>query len=291
MQVKRLLRDLAHHFLEDDVQNVGAMMAYYAVISLFPMIAFVLTLALVVLDPDTVRQGLHMATETVPASVRDVLARRVDALLNAVGAKFAVLSALLALWSASRGVIALMAALNRMYHVEETRSWLRRQAIAILVTAGVAVLIVVALSLLLLGPYVGHRAADRFGLSDAFDVAWRFTRWTGAGLLVMLVWAITYKFLPNTHAQFRIFTPGAIAGVLLWLAISSLFGLYLAHFSSYEATYGALGGAIIFLTWLWLSNIALLVGAEINDVVAGLREREAPEGDRAEHVHDAVPAR
>ena len=89
----------------------------------------------------------------------------------------------------------------------------------------------------------------------------------------MFVWAIVYKFLPNTDAPFRVFTPGAFVGVLLWLGISALFGLYLSHFNSYEATYGALGGAIIFLTWLWLSNIAMLVGAEINDVLADIKAR------------------
>ena len=88
----------------------------------------------------------------------------------------------------------------------------------------------------------------------------------------MVVWAVLYKFLPNTDAPFRIFTPGAVVGVLLWLGISALFGVYLDHFDSYEATYGALGAAIIFLTWLWLSNIALLFGAEVNDVLADLRK-------------------
>jgi YihY family inner membrane protein len=87
----------------------------------------------------------------------------------------------------------------------------------------------------------------------------------------MLVWAICYKFLANTDAPFRIFTPGAFIGVLIWLGISALFGLYLTHFNSYEATYGTLGGAIIFLTWLWFSNIALMVGAEINDVLADIK--------------------
>ena len=96
-------------------------------------------------------------------------------------------------------------------------------------------------------------------------------------------------FLPDTDAPFRVFTPGAITGVILWLAISYAFGVYLGHFNSYEATYGALGTAIIFLTWLWLSNIALLFGAEINDVLADLRAHEDPAAarlaDTQEHVH------
>jgi membrane protein len=92
----------------------------------------------------------------------------------------------------------------------------------------------------------------------------------------MVVWAALYKVLPNTNAPFRIFTPGSIVGVLLWLGISYGFGIYLAHFNHYETTYGALGGGIIFLTWLWLSNIALLFGAEINDVLADIRRDTSP---------------
>jgi membrane protein len=193
------------------------------------------------------------------------------ALLKSAHAGFAIGGAALALWGASRGASALMGALNAMFNKGETRPWWRRQLIAIAVTLGVALAVVVALALLVAGPTVGHWLTDRFGLGGAFDVAWDVGRWVGAGLLVMLVWAVLYKFLPNTRAPFRIFTPGAIVGVLLWLGISYGFGFYLSHFNSYATTYGALGGGIIFLTWLWLSNIAILFGAEINDVLADLR--------------------
>jgi len=270
MQVKRFAKQLAHELAEDNVPDVGAMMAYYAVMALFPMLIFVLSIALLVIPADTVRQGLAMATETVPPSVRDMIAGRVDQLLGTAGAGFAIVGAVLALWGASRGAVSLMGALNTMFSKKETRSWLRRQLTAIAVTLVVAILAVLALGLLVVGPVASHWAAERFGHGHAFGIAWNVGRWVGAGVLVMIVWAICYKFLPNTDARFRIFTPGAAIGVLIWLGISALFGLYLDHFNSYEATYGALGGAIIFLTWLWLSNIALLTGAEINDVIADL---------------------
>jgi len=238
-----------------------------------------------------VRQGLAMATETMPLSVRDVIAGRVDSLISASGAGFAVLGAAIALWGASRGASSMMGALNTMFNKKETRSWIRRQLIAIAVTVVVALLAVVALGLLVVGPWLGHWAADYFGLGSQFDLAWSIGRWVGAGLLVMFVWAICYKYLPNTDAPFRIFTPGAVVGVLLWLGISALFGLYISHFNSYEATYGALGGAIIFLTWLWLSSVAMLVGAEINDVLADIRAPEDPAaaqladpGEKGAHV-------
>lgn len=287
MQVKRFSRDLVKHFLDDNVQNVAAMMAYYAVLALFPMLFFVLSVALLVIPRDTIQQGIQMATQTLPPGVKDILSTRADHLIAAAGAGFAVLGAVLALWGASRGAVSMITALDDMFHKKETRPWWKRQLIAIAVTLGVAILTVVALGLLVVGPAIGHWLADKLGMGhQAFDVLWGFVRWIGAGVLVMLVWAIIYKFLPNTDAPFRIFTPGAISGVLLWLGISALFGLYLGHFNSYEATYGALGTAIIFLTWLWLSNIALLVGAEINDILADMRAHESEAAAQLANPHE-----
>jgi membrane protein len=182
-------------------------------------------------------------------------------------------------------VTALMGALNTMCHVRETRSWLRRQLIAILVTVGIGVLIVIALGLLVIGPLAGHWLASHFDLGAEFAVAWNLARWFGAGVLVMFVWAILYRFLPNTDAPFHMFTPGAVVGVIVWLAMSYGFGIYLSHFGHFEATYGALGSAIIFLTWLWLSNIALLGGAAINATLAELREHALPASDPGETSH------
>jgi membrane protein len=268
----RFFKMLGRELLADQIDNVGAMMAYYAVLALFPMLVFILTLGSLVLDDATVQQGVAMATSTMPASTRGLIASYVQNFMDHAGAGFAIGGALVALWGASRGAVALSGALNAMFNKQETRPWWKRQVIAIAMTVAVAILVIFALALLVAGPIVGHWAADRFGLGDAFDVAWGIGRWLGAYVLVMVVWALVYKFLPNTDAPFRIFTPGAAIGVALWLGVSVLFGLYLGHFNSYEATYGTLGGAIIFLTWLWLSNMALLLGAVINDVLADLRK-------------------
>ena len=274
--VLRFLKRLGGDALDDNITDVAAMMAYYAVLALFPMLVFVITIAMLVLDNETILQGVSMATQAMPHTTRELIASRVMAFVNTADAGFAISGAALALWGASRGTAALGGALNTMFKKKETRSWIRRQLIAIAVTIAVASLVILALLLLVVGPTAGHWAADRFGLGEAFDVSWGIGRWVGAGVLVMLVWAILYKFLPNTKAPFRIFTPGAAVGVVLWLGMSALFGLYLGHFDSYEATYGALGAGIIFLTWLWLSNMALLFGAEIDDVLADFRKHKSP---------------
>lgn len=272
---RRFFTQLFHDAMADNITDVGAMMAYYAVLSLFPMLVFVVTIALLVIPVDTIHQGLQMVTDAMPPATAEVVTTQVDKLIDSAHAGFAIGGAAIALWGASRGAASLMTALDVMFDKKETRPWWKRQLIAIGVTAAVAVLVVLALGLLVVGPPAGHWAADRFGLGSAFDIAWGVGRWIGAGVLVMLVWAILYKFLPDTDAPFRVFTPGAISGVLVWLGISYGFGLYLSHFNSYATTYGALGGAIIFLTWIWLSNIALLLGAEIDDVLADLRKHDS----------------
>jgi membrane protein len=229
-----------------------------------------------------------MATEAMPASTRDVVTTQVLSLMKAAHAGFAIGGAALALWGASRGASSLMGALNAMFNKTETRAWWKRQLIAIGVTLGVAILVIVALGLLVIGPAGGHWLADRIGLGGAFDTGWSVGRWVGAGLLVMVVWAALYKFLPNTNAPFRIFTPGSVIGVLLWLGISYGFGFYLGHVNNYATTYGALGGGIIFLTWLWLSNIALLFGAEINDVLAQIRRDRSPAAAMLADEHEVA---
>jgi membrane protein len=286
--VRRFFVQLYNELLNDNITDIGAMMAYYAILSLFPMLVFVVTLALLVLSDETLLQGMAMATHAMPASASELLTTQVIALTKTAHAGFAIGGAALALWGASRGVSSLMGALNAMFNKSETRPWWKRQLIAIAVTLGVAIAVVVALGLLVVGPVAGHWLADRFGLGHVFDVAWDIGRWVGAGLLVMVLWAVLYKFLPNTNAPFRVFTPGAITGVALWLGISYGFGVYLSHFDSYAATYGALGGGIIFLTWLWLSNIALLFGAEINDVLADLRKHRSAAAAELAEENDAV---
>lgn len=273
--IARFFKQLVKQVLSHDIDDAAAMLAYYTVLSAFPMLVFVVTLGVLVIPEATLADGVQMATAQFPQAIHDLVAERVHAFASASTSWYAILGILIALWGASRGAVALMKALGRLHGKGETRSWVRRQLTAIGVTFAVAALVILALALLLVGPIVGHWIADRFGLGGVFDWSWTIARWVGAGLLVMLVWAIAYRFLPNTHAPFRIFTPGAAIGVALWLAISRLFQLYVSHWSSYDKTYGTLGGAIILLTWIWLSNMALLFGAEINDVLADLRAHDS----------------
>ena len=266
------LRKLGHALARDAIDDVGAMMAYYAILAVFPMVFFVATVAALVLPAHTIADGARLVLEAVPKTTRDLFASQVDAAASHARPEFAFGTVIFAIWGASRGASGAMHSLNTLFGKIETRSWLRRQAIAIALTLGLALLLVIALGLLVAGPVIGRGVAVRLGLGSAFTIAWAVGRWILAGLIVMIVWALAYRVLPDTDAPFRIFTPGAVVSVGLWLAASRLFALYFDHVGSYTLIYGALGSAIIFLTWLWLSAMSLLFGAEINEVLAEIQQ-------------------
>ncbi len=267
MRTRAFFKSLWREVNDDSITDVSAMMTYYAIFALFPMMVFVVTLALLVLPPHVIDDAVHLAASAMPKPVSAMFTDQVARMEGAAGAGFAIGSAALALWGASRGAASLMTALNDMFNKKETRPWWKRQLIAIGATLVVAALLVLAMGLLAVGPVVGLAPL----------------RWVIAALLVMLVWALLYKWLPDTDAPFRIFTPGAVTGVALWFGITQVFGLYLDKFASYELTYGALATVVVFMTWLWLSNLALLLGAEVNDVLADLRRNVSPAAAQLAH--------
>ena len=272
--MKSFLRKLGHAVSRDAIDDVGAMMAYYVILAMLPMLLFVVTLAVLVFPAPQIVGAADVVLAAAPSSVRSLITGQVDTLAHHARAGFAFGTVVFAVWGASRGASGLMLALNRLFGRTETRSWLRRQAIATVLTVGVAGLLVIAVGLVVIGPTIGHVVANQLGLGSFFDLGWSVFRWLGAGLLMMVVWALAYRFLPDTDVPFRIFTPGALVGVVLWLGISWLFELYLDRFAIHASVYGALGGAVIFLTWLWLSSVSMLFAAEINELRAGSpRER------------------
>jgi membrane protein len=275
-----MLRKLGHAVARDAIDDVGAMIAFYAILAVFPMLFFVVTLAALVLPAHTIAESAALALGGAPSTTRDLFASQIDAVISHARPGFAFGTMMFAVWGASRGASALMVALNRLFGKVETRSWLRRQAIAIALTLGVAVLLLIALGLLVAGPLLGRVIGDRLGLGSAFAIGWAVGRWMLAGLVVMVVWALAYRFLPDTDAPLRIFTPGAVVSVGLWLAMSRLIGLYYDHLGSFTFIYGALGSAVIFLTWLWLSGMSLLLGAEINEVRAKIESEQSPTSAR-----------
>lgn len=169
-------------------------------------------------------------------------------------------------------------ALNKIFRVEEGRGFVKQKTTDLAWTLAVMALVLVTFVLIFLGGSLATDVFDTIGLGESAAVAWKILRWPAALGVAMLIYAIVYYASPNVEVrQFRWITPGAVTGVLLWILTSALFFVYVSNFSSYSATYGAFAGAVILLVWLWVTNLALLFGAELNAVVGLRRAKYLPE--------------
>ena len=271
-------RKTAREFSKDQCTDIAAALTYYAVLSLFPAILAVVSLLGVFGQGQrTVDAVLDVVGDLASPSVVDAIRQPVQQLVAAPSAGVAlVVGILAALWSASGYVGAFGRALNRMYEIDEGRPIWKLRPIMLLVTL-IALLMVAAVAVMLAvsGP-IATSIGNAIGLGDTGLLVWNIARWPVILVLVVLVVAILYWATPNIQQpKFRWISAGAALAILTWIVASALFAVYVSNFSSYNKTYGALAGVIVFLLWLWLTNLALLFGAEFDAELERGRELQA----------------
>lgn len=261
---KQLVKELDH----DAVDDVAATVTFYCVLALFPFLLFVVGALSKVVSWETIEDIVRQVARVMPREVTTIVSERLTALKTQPATGLLTVSFLGALWSASAGVASLIPALDRAYDVVESRPFWKRRLLAIATTIGVGVVALVASLIAIAVPALAHWVGGPIGTA----LSW--LRLPLAGLIIMVTWAGLYQFLPNVKPRFQPVTPGSVVGVLLWVGASWGFSQYVQHFGSYEATYGALGGVIVLLLWMWVSTMALLLGAEINKILMPPEERE-----------------
>ncbi|SNT64355.1 membrane protein [Asanoa hainanensis] len=251
-------------FSTDGGSDWAAALTYYGILSIFPGLLVVVSI-LGLLGPDTVKAVQDNLTSTLPGAIADFVNSAIDQVsgnssLASVGA---VIGALVAFWSASGYVSAFMRAANTIYDVPEGRPMWKKLSTRVALTAAVGLLLIACCLIVVFTGRFAESIGDALGLGSAAVTAWNIAKWPVLVLLVSLMFSILYFAAPNAkHDRFRVLTPGGLVAVLLWIVLSGLFGLYLTFFNSYNKTYGAVAGIIVFLVWLQLSNMAILLGAE-----------------------------
>ena len=168
------------------------------------------------------------------------------------------------IWSTSSGMTAIIDSLNQAYDIQESRPWWKVRLTAVGLTVALAVFIVVSTILVLAGPTLAEKVADWFHLGLVFTWTWKILQWPLVFALVSIAIAMVYYFAPDAEQQFIWITPGSILATILWLLTSLGFKIYVTEFASYNATYGTIGGVIVLMLWLYVSSLAILVGAELN---------------------------
>ena len=249
---------------EDDVLGLAAQVAYYFFLALFPAILFLIALASFFPLTNFIDQAVNALRPIAPAEVLTLFEEQLRRLSDSDSGGILTLGILGAIWSSSAAVVAIIGSLNRAYDIEEARPWWKVRLIAIALTISLALMILVAFSLILIGPTIAERVAASLGLGAAFAWAWSILQWPVAFFLVSTTVGLVYYFAPDAEQDWAWVTPGALLGTLLWLIASLAFKFYVANFSDYNATYGAVGGVILLLLWFYVSGLAILVGAEMN---------------------------
>ena len=259
--IKRTVRE----FQTDNLSDWAAALTYYSVLSIFP--ALVVLIALIDLaGRSTIQTLLDNLGQVAPGSVDQILQSAIRSLQQTRGSAgvLALAGLAAALWSASNYIAAFMRASNAMYDVPEGRPVWKTLPIRIAVTVIVMVMLaVVAVAVVATGG-LADRVGRLLGLGSAVVTAWDLVKWPVLLLLVSFMFALLYWASPNAKQGFRWVTPGGILAVVVWVIASVAFAIYVANFGSYNKTYGSLASVIIFLVWLWLSNTAILLGAELN---------------------------
>jgi membrane protein len=209
---------------------------------------------------------IDQLTKTVPGSVNTIVSNALKHLQNNHSAAgiLAVVGLAVGLWSASAYVAAFMRAANVIYDVPEGRPAWVTIPVRLAVTVAMLVLLVFSVVIVVVTGGIARHVGDALGLGSAAVTAWGIAKWPVLVIIVSIMLAILYWASPNARHGFRWVSPGGLLAVLLWLVASGLFALYVAFFGNYNKVYGTLGGIIIFLIWMWLSNTAILLGAEFN---------------------------
>jgi membrane protein len=274
----QVLRRTIHGFRADECTDLAAALTYYAVLAVFPgLLAVISTLGLFNLGGDSVKTILDILRPLVDSSTLDAVQDPLEELAQSQTAGVAFVVGLAgALWSASGYIGAFSRAMNRVYGVEEGRPFYKLRPLQVLVTLVTVVLCIVGLVILLVSGPVAAAVGDVLGVGDTAVQVWNIAKWPALALVVVLVVALLYYVTPNVRQpRFRWISGGAFIAIIVWVLGSVGFAFYVGNFSSYNKTYGSVAGGVVALLWLWLTNLALLFGAELDAELERGRELQA----------------
>jgi membrane protein len=269
-----LARRTWREVVDDDVLGLAAQLSYYFFLALFPAILFLLALAsFFSLSSITDDVGRYLGPFVSP-QVLELIQEQMRRLANNENGGLLTFGVIGAVWSSSAALVSIVGALNRAYDIDEGRPWWKVRLVAIGLTLGVAAFVLVALSLVLVGPALAGKLGEITGLGGPFEWTWLVLQWPLVFALIAVGIGLIYYFAPDVDQDWVWITPGAVAATIFWLFVSLLLKIYVANFTDYEGSYGSVGGVIVVLLWFYVSGIAILAGAELNAEI----EHASPHG-------------
>jgi len=269
----QLVRSTGAEILKDDVLGMAGQLAYFFVLALFPALIFFVSLV-AYLPGDLAQQLVTSVQPFLPEAAVTVMQEQVAKLTAGDPKGILTVGLLVAIWSSSSGLIAVVSTLNRAYDITDARPWWKVRGLAILLTLALTVVVILGLTLVMAGPAIARLIGDAVGFGPAFVSAWSIGRWPVIFLIVSLAMALIYYYAPDADQDWIWITPGSILATLLWIGASLGLRAYLDLAGNFNETYGTLGGAMAVLLWLYLTGVAILIGGEVNAEI----EHASPEG-------------
>jgi|SRR5581483_2576338 membrane protein len=266
LRPKQLARIVIKGINEDNLLGRAAELAFNLILAIFPLMIFLL--ALFGLFASHRRELIHSffsyMSDLLPPDAFQLFTKTVREIVHSTGGGKLTFGLILTLWFASGGMSSMISALNGVYQVREGRSFIKYRAIALGLTIAIAILVISALLLVLVGGHISNLIAAHFG-SHITVIAWKVVQWVAVLLFLSLSFSLIYYFGPDVKEQHWYWiTPGSLLGVVLWLVASGAFRAYLHFFNSYSRSYGSLGAVMILLMWLYVTGLSFLIGGEIN---------------------------
>lgn len=252
---------------EDEIMDRAAALSYYLLFALFPTLLFLTALLALLPIPNLMDQLSGYFARVLPGEAAAVAETTLGEITGGARGGLLSLGVLLALWAGSSGMTAVITTLNITFDVKEPRPWWKRRLVAIGLTVGFALFIMSALVLMVFGPRIGSAVAGWLGLGSVFTIAWNAGSLPLVIFFVLAAIQLVYYLAPGGNQEWSWLTPGAVVALILWLAASFALRGYVAYFGSYTVTYGSIGGVILLMLWLYLTALAILLGAEVNSEI------------------------
>lgn len=269
--MERIFQDLLQHIQKSDVTALGAQLAFFFLLSLFPLLIFMVTLLPYLNLPED--QIFQFLRNYAPADVYALIESTLTEVLQNRNGGLLSLGLLGTIWSASNGVNAIVKSLNKSYGLEETRPFFIVRGLSVVFTILIIVLFVIALVLPVFGEQIGILLFSFLGLDEMFLLVWNSIRFTIPPLIIFVVLTALYWLVPNEKLYLKSVIPGGIFAALGWILVSLGFSFYVSNFANYTATYGSLGAIIVLMMWLYFSGTILMIGGQINAVMQERKER------------------
>ena len=293
VEVTSIARDTAREIADDDVPGLAAEMAYHSVLAIFPFLLLLAGITSIIdnLFPvgDLTQRIVDRAARVMPDDAVSLIESFTREVVESDGGWAMVIGLAGAMWAGSSAIGSAMKALNRAYDVPERRGFVRRKLTAVALTMMFGAMLLGAAGLMTTGALMAGGIGQALGWGNEAKLVWNLATPGGALLLVVIAVAILYWLGPDTDSKLRWITPGATLFAAGWIAGSTLFTLYVANFGTYNRTYGSIGAVIVLLVWLYWTNLLLLVGGELNAVIAKQHD-EAINGGRLDAPPDGGSA-